>query len=97
MDKSQKEAQKQARKDNLRKFRQKLEEDKSITVDTQWRTVKAAFANEPSFQALDKNDRLSVFQEYMRDLERDEEEMKRTEAVGKKRASRKARDNFRVR
>mmetsp|Transcript_268 Transcript_268/g.363 ORF Transcript_268/g.363 Transcript_268/m.363 type:complete len:615 (-) Transcript_268:7-1851(-) len=95
MEKSQKEAIKQARKDNLRKFRQKLEEDKSINVETQWRTVKAAFANEPSFQALDKNDRLSVFQEYIRDLERDEEEMKRTEAIGKKRQSRKVRDNFR--
>lgn len=58
--------------------------------------MKEQFKDDPIFLALDKMDQLSVFQDYIRDLERNEEEKKRLEIQTQKREARKCRDAFRV-
>ncbi len=107
-EKQEKEAIWQAKKENMKRFRQKLEADRSITVNSQWRKVnnthcgswvlqiKEQFKEDETFKVLDKMDRLQVFEDYIRGLEREEEDKKREELYHKKRASRKNRDAYRV-
>lgn len=97
MEKQQREAARQARRENMRALRLRLEQmEPSITVATQWRKIKDQFRDDKVFQALDKADRLTVFEDYIRDLERLEEEKKREEAQRRRNLSRKNRDEFRV-
>jgi len=86
----------QSRKDSMRKFRQKLEEDRSIVVTAQWRKVKEQFQEDPAFTSLEKFDRLAVFEEYIRELEKQEEESKRVELHQLKKTSRLSREAFRA-
>ena len=53
-------------------FRKLLEETASIKSDSVWRKVHERLEDEPAARALDKIDRLEVFQEYIRELERAE-------------------------
>jgi len=95
-EKQEKESVRQLRRDNMKRFRQKLESDISININSQWRKIKEQFKEDETFKILDKIDRLQVFEDYIRDLERDEEDKKkREEMYHKKRSSRKTRDSFR--
>jgi len=85
-----------AKKYEARKaFKEKLEEDSFITYSTQWRKIKEQFNGDPAYEALTKLDRLEVFEDYIRDLEKEYEERKRSEAQAKRKQSRKVRDDFR--
>jgi len=85
-----------AKKHEARKaFKEKLEEDSFITYSTQWRKIKEQFNGDPAYEALTKLDRLEVFEDYIRDLEKEYEERKRSEAQAKRKQSRKVRDDFR--
>lgn len=95
-EKEEREAARIARKENMKKFRIKLENDSNINVTSQWRKVKDSYKDLDIFKSLDKIDRLAVFEEYIRDLEREEEDKKRLDQYQKKRQSRINRDAFRV-
>ena len=95
MERQEKEAIRIARKENMRKFKTQLENDKNITPLSQWRKVKETYKEEPTYKALDKIDRLTVYEEYIRELERKEDENTRLALIQRKRQSRKNRDEFR--
>jgi len=57
--------------------------------------IKEQFNGDPAYEALTKLDRLEVFEDYIRDLEKEYEERKRSEAQAKRKQSRKVRDDFR--
>ncbi|PRP74435.1 pre-mRNA-processing factor [Planoprotostelium fungivorum] len=94
-EREQKEQAAQARKENMQKLLSTFQADKTITWESVWRQVKAEYETNAAYQALDKNDRLTVFQDYMRDLERDEENRKRAEQTNNRVRSRKNREAFR--
>jgi len=62
LEKQQKDAARQARKENMRNLRIKFEEDSTVNSMTQWRTIKEKYQDDPIFQQLEKNDRLTVFE-----------------------------------
>jgi hypothetical protein len=65
-----KEQRQHERKERQAAFRKLLEESSSVKVDSQWRKVHERLEDQPACHALDKQDRLEVFQEYIRELER---------------------------
>ncbi|KAK5581456.1 hypothetical protein RB653_001489 [Dictyostelium firmibasis] len=83
------------KKEQMKILRQKLESDQSINVFTQWRKVRDQFENDEVFQILDKFDFLTVFENFVRDLEKKLDDQKRIEKEKLKKDSRKDRDNFR--
>ncbi|KAN0040978.1 hypothetical protein ACTFIV_003514 [Dictyostelium citrinum] len=83
------------KKEQMKILRQKLESDPSINVFTQWRKVRDQFENDDVFQILDKFDFLTVFENFIRDLEKKLDDQKRLEKEKLKKDSRKDRDNFR--
>lgn len=80
----------------MKALQQKFEQDSSINVTTQWRKVKEQYKDDSSFLALDKMDQLTVFQDYIKQLESIEEEKKRSDVQTVRREARKVRDAFRV-
>ncbi|XP_027093459.1 pre-mRNA-processing protein 40A isoform X2 [Coffea arabica] len=80
---------------NRSEYRQFLETCGFIKVDSQWRKVQDLLEDDERCSRLDKIDRLEIFQEYIRDLEREEEEQKKKEKEQLRRAERKNRDAFR--
>ncbi|CAH9065482.1 unnamed protein product [Cuscuta epithymum] len=80
---------------NRLEYRQFLETCGFIRVDTQWRKVQDLLEDDERCSRLEKYDRLEVFQEYIRDLEREEEEQRKTQKEYLRRAERKNRDAFR--
>eukprot|EP00238_Polyblepharides_amylifera_P010460 CAMPEP_0196575320 /NCGR_PEP_ID=MMETSP1081-20130531/4825_1 /TAXON_ID=36882 /ORGANISM="Pyramimonas amylifera, Strain CCMP720" /LENGTH=1005 /DNA_ID=CAMNT_0041893583 /DNA_START=53 /DNA_END=3071 /DNA_ORIENTATION=- len=94
IEKKEKEHKKQQRKERMAAFRKLLEETSSVKVDSQWRKVHEKLEDDPVCKALDSADRLDVFQEYMRDLEKVEAEQKLLEKEQRKRQERKNRDAF---
>lgn len=70
----------QIRKENMRKLREAFQNDPSINskkilildfdnfylVSTPWRKVKEQYENNELFKQLEKNDRLTVFSDYIR-------------------------------
>jgi len=68
----------------MRLLREKLEQDKTINISSQWRKIKELFKDDINFKALEKFDRLVVFEDYVRDLEKVEEEKKRNDLVQQK-------------
>lgn len=87
-------AQEELRRNRL-EFRQYMETCGYIKVNTPWRKVQDRLEDNEIGQRLDKFDRLEVFQEYIRDLEKEEEEQKRIQKEKLKRVERKNRDAFR--
>ena len=79
-----------------KQLRQILESAPWLTVDTQWRVAKETLAPVPCFAELDALDSLKVFEEYMRELEVKDIENDRKERDQIKRASRKAREQFKA-
>jgi len=60
-------------------------EESSITVKTQWRRFKDQYGDDQRYRALEKLDRLNLFEEYVRNLEKkDADEKKIRERENKK-------------
>eukprot|EP01119_Soliformovum_irregulare_P017107 TRINITY_DN5032_c0_g1_i1.p1 TRINITY_DN5032_c0_g1~~TRINITY_DN5032_c0_g1_i1.p1 ORF type:complete len:660 (-),score=249.63 TRINITY_DN5032_c0_g1_i1:234-2213(-) len=85
----------QQKRENREKFREKLQNDPTVDINTQWRTVKEAYKDDPTFLQLDPIDRLNVFEEYYKDLDKADEEKRRTESQARGKDSRKNREAFR--
>jgi len=80
--------------DNLKRL---LEDDKQVTVNTLWKDFKDNMRNEPLFLALERLDRLQVFEDHIRELEQKIEDKYENDRDDLRRNSRKAREAFRVR
>ncbi|KAL1529291.1 hypothetical protein AB1Y20_000245 [Prymnesium parvum] len=84
---------------NLRKERmaafKALLAAKEIGVRAQWRQVQAQLDQEEAFRAIEKIDRLQVFEEYIRELEQLEEQQKQKQREATRREERRKRDQFR--
>ncbi|XP_071737629.1 pre-mRNA-processing protein 40A [Rutidosis leptorrhynchoides] len=76
-------------------YRQFLESCGLIKVDTQWRKVIDRLEDDERCTRLEKIDRLEIFQEYIRDLEKEEDEQRKIKKEHIKRVERKNRDEFR--
>ncbi|GAB2293747.1 hypothetical protein Dimus_038273 [Dionaea muscipula] len=87
-------AQEEYRK-NREDYRKFLESCDSIKVNSQWRKVQDQLEDDVSCSRLEKIDRLELFQDYIRDLEKEEEEQKKTQKELLRRVERKNRDEFR--
>ncbi|XP_060216677.1 pre-mRNA-processing protein 40A-like isoform X6 [Lycium barbarum] len=66
-----------------------------IKASSQWRKVQDRLEADERCSRLEKIDRLEIFQEYLRDLEREEEEQRKLRMEELRKAERKNRDEFR--
>ncbi|XAR52947.1 hypothetical protein NMG60_11021290 [Bertholletia excelsa] len=66
-----------------------------ITASSQWRKVQDRLESDERCSRLEKIDRLEIFQEYIRDLEREEEEQMKIRMEELRKSERKNRDEFR--
>ncbi|KAJ4953294.1 hypothetical protein NE237_030126 [Protea cynaroides] len=82
-------------KRNIMEYRQFLESCDFIKANSQWRKVQDRLEDDERCSRLEKIDRLEIFQEYIRDLEKEEEEHKKIQKEQQRRAERKNRDEFR--
>ncbi|ONM41688.1 Pre-mRNA-processing protein 40A, partial [Zea mays] len=76
-------------------YRAFLESCDFIKASTQWRKVQERLEDDERYSRLEKFDRLDIFQEYIRHLEKEEEEQKRVQKDQVRRQERKNRDGFR--
>ncbi|KAF8081240.1 hypothetical protein N665_0899s0025 [Sinapis alba] len=83
------------RKRNIIEYRKLLESCNFIKPSSQWRKVQDRLEVDERCSRLEKIDQLEIFQEYLRDLEREEEERKKLQKEELKKAERKHRDEFR--
>ncbi|GLJ52312.1 hypothetical protein SUGI_1112710 [Cryptomeria japonica] len=77
-------------KRNIVEYRAFLESRDFIKANTQWRKVQDRLEDDERCSRLDITDRLEIFQEYIRDLEKEEEE----EKIQKDQLRRKERKNW---
>eukprot|EP00771_Trimastix_marina_P001734 gnl/Trimastix_PCT/2826.p1 GENE.gnl/Trimastix_PCT/2826~~gnl/Trimastix_PCT/2826.p1 ORF type:complete len:600 (+),score=244.69 gnl/Trimastix_PCT/2826:191-1801(+) len=91
--KKEKENARQRRKENMAKFRELLEET-DIDLRSQWKRIQPLIEDDPRYTALEKIDRLQVWEDYMRDLERQEAEKREKQREAQRRAQKKKRDAF---
>ncbi|ELR12577.1 uncharacterized protein ACA1_309660 [Acanthamoeba castellanii str. Neff] len=91
----QREEERNNRESNLKAFHQLLDEY-VLSVTTQWRKFRDDVKDDPRYSALDKLDRLALFEHRIRDLERVEAEEKRKSRETQRRQYRKNRDTFRA-
>jgi hypothetical protein len=96
MQQQQKDQQREERREKFRALKIKFESDSRINSNCHWRDVKEWFKDDSTFLALDKIDRLSVFEDHMKSIEKSEEDKKRIEFREKKKSSRLTREKFRV-
>ncbi|MCL7023420.1 hypothetical protein MKW94_009241 [Papaver nudicaule] len=82
-------------KKNILEYKQFLESCDFIKPTSQWRKVQDRLEDDERCSRLDKVDRLDIFQDYIRELEREEEEQKKIQKEQLRRAERKNRDEFR--
>ncbi|KAL5223042.1 hypothetical protein ABZP36_027755 [Zizania latifolia] len=83
-------------KRHIAEYRAFLESCDFIKASTQWRKVQDRLDDDERCSRLEKIDRLEIFQEYIRDLEKEEEEHKRIQKEQLRRQERKCRDEFRM-
>ncbi|XP_015576606.2 pre-mRNA-processing protein 40A isoform X3 [Ricinus communis] len=83
------------RKRNIMEYRQFLESCDFIKASTQWRKVQDRLEADERCSRLEKIDRLEIFQDYLRDLEKEEEEQRKIQKEEQRKAERKNRDEFR--
>ncbi|KAL3926167.1 MAG: hypothetical protein SGPRY_003424 [Prymnesium sp.] len=79
------------RKERMGAFKQLLVAQE-IGVRSQWRKVQSQLQDEESFRHLEKIDRLQVFEEYIRELEQQEEQQKQKQREALRREERLKRD-----
>ncbi|CAL5064829.1 unnamed protein product [Urochloa decumbens] len=82
-------------KRHIAEYRAFLESCDFIKAASQWRKVQERLEDDERCSRLEKIDRLHIFQEYIRHLEREEEEQKRIQKEQVRRQERKNRDGFR--
>ncbi|OVA01174.1 WW domain [Macleaya cordata] len=82
-------------KRNIMEYRQFLESCDFIKPNSQWRKVQDRLEDDERCSRLEKIDRLEIFQEYIRELEKEEEEQRKIQKEQLRRAERKNRDEFR--
>lgn len=82
-------------KRRIAEYREFLESCDFIKANTQWRKVQDRLEDDERCARLEKIDRLDVFQDYIRHLEKEEEEQKRIQKEQLRRQERKNRDEFR--
>ncbi|XP_008557971.1 pre-mRNA-processing factor 40 homolog A isoform X1 [Microplitis demolitor] len=98
--KREKEEAKQMKKRNTKKLAQVLDTMTDVTYRTTWQEAQALllqyspFAEDAHLLEMDKEDALLVFDNHIRQLEKDEEEEKEREKKRRKRQERKNRDGF---
>ncbi|KAG0497796.1 hypothetical protein HPP92_002487 [Vanilla planifolia] len=68
-------------KHNIMEYRAFLESCDFIKATTQWRKVQDRLEDDERCSRLEKIDRLEIFQEYIQDLEKEEEEQKKIQRV----------------
>ncbi|CAI0401259.1 unnamed protein product [Linum tenue] len=83
------------RKRNVMEYRQFLQSCDFIKASTQWRKVQERLEADERCSRLEKIDRLEIFQDYLRDLEKEEEEQRKIQKEEMRKAERKNRDEFR--
>lgn len=83
------------RKERMGAFKALLDE-RHVGVRAQWRKVQQQLEDEPAFRALEKIDRLSVFEEHIRELEAKAEQEKQRDKEAQRRHDRRKRDAFRA-
>nr|XP_009418171.1 PREDICTED: pre-mRNA-processing protein 40A-like isoform X1 [Musa acuminata subsp. malaccensis] len=76
-------------------YRAFLESCDFIKANSQWRKVQDRLEDDERCSRLEKIDRLEIFQEYIHDLEKEEEEQRKIQKEQLRRAERKNRDEFR--
>ncbi|XP_063984815.1 pre-mRNA-processing factor 40 homolog A [Diachasmimorpha longicaudata] len=98
--KREKEEMKLLKKRNTKKLAQVLDTMTDVTYRTTWQETQSlllqhsAFAEDADLLEMDKEDALLVFENHIRQLEKDEEEEKEREKKRRKRQERKNRDGF---
>ncbi|KAJ8764740.1 hypothetical protein K2173_009128 [Erythroxylum novogranatense] len=83
------------RKHNIMEYRKFLESCDFIKATTQWRKVQDRLETDDRCLRLEKIDRLEIFQDYLRDLEKEEEEQRKIQKEELRKLERKNRDEFR--
>ncbi|XP_072990697.1 pre-mRNA-processing protein 40A-like isoform X1 [Typha latifolia] len=82
-------------KRNIVEYRAFLESCDFIKVNSQWRKVQDRLEDDERCSRLEKIDRLEIFQEYIHDLEKEEEDQRKIQKEKVRRQERKNRDEFR--
>ncbi|PKI72468.1 hypothetical protein CRG98_007135 [Punica granatum] len=80
---------------NITEYRKYLESCDFIKVNSQWRKIIDRLEDDERYLRLEKIDRLLIYQDYIRDMEKEEEEGKKIQKEQTRRAERKNRDEFR--
>ncbi|XP_022772928.1 pre-mRNA-processing protein 40A isoform X2 [Durio zibethinus] len=80
---------------NIAEYRKFLESCNFIKANSQWRKVQDRLEDDERCSRLEKIDRLLIFQDYIHELEKEEEEKKKMQKEQLRRAERKNRDAFR--
>ncbi|KAI4295796.1 hypothetical protein L6164_035803 [Bauhinia variegata] len=83
------------RKQNIIEYRKFLESCDFIKASTQWRKVQDRLEADERCSRLEKFDRMEIFQDYLRDLEKEEEEQRKMQKEELRKIERKNRDEFR--
>lgn len=82
-------------KKNRKEYIEFLKSCDFITASSQWRRVQDRLETNESCSRLEKLDRLEIFQEYIRELEKEEEEQRKLRMEDLRKTERKNRDEFR--
>lgn len=81
---------------NIAEYRKFLESCDFIKANAHWRKVQDRLEDDERCSRLEKLDRLLIFEDYIRDLEKEEEEQKKIQKEQLRRTERKNRDEFRM-
>ncbi|KAM6543363.1 hypothetical protein CsatB_007810 [Cannabis sativa] len=95
LERKEKEQAAEEHRQNVAEYRRFLESCEFIKVNSQWRKVQDRLEDDERYLCLEKLDRLLIFQDYIRDLEKEEEEQKKIQKDHLRRVERKNRDEFR--
>ncbi|KAA0064467.1 pre-mRNA-processing protein 40A [Cucumis melo var. makuwa] len=95
LERKEKERAAEEHKKNIAEYRKFLESCDYIKVSSQWRKVQDRLEDDERCSRLEKLDRLLIFQDYIRDLEKEEEDQKKIQKERVRRIERKNRDEFR--
>uniref|UniRef100_A0A5S6QKE0 WW domain-containing protein n=1 Tax=Trichuris muris TaxID=70415 RepID=A0A5S6QKE0_TRIMR len=100
LEKKEREEAKAQRKRNIKALADILDNMPGVNSSTTWADAQKllleipAFINDPEIQSMDKEDALIVFEEHIRQLEKDERDEEQNAVFMKRRQERKARDKF---
>lgn len=97
LEKKEKEAEKEARRVGAERFKELLADPAAgVSAATTWRRFREQFADDGRFKAADRLDRLRLFEEHVRALEKTESDARRLERDAQRRKSRQLREAFRA-